>query len=186
MAGNRPSTGLNVMTVQEATNKISQRNVIRVTPTIPIGAPTAFAGGDTMTESLVEIPNAVLEPGGCSKVTAVSVFTKDTEVCGCEVIFFENNSTSAFGTANAAPSISDANALANNPLGTVLIKAGDQEAYTNFAFGTSGADGDNGSPIGVNLKAAEGSTSVYFVVVSRDTAELASTTDMTFIFHIDY
>ena len=75
MAGNRPSTGLNVMTVQEATNKISQRNVIRVTPTIPIGSPTAFAGGDTMTESLVEIPNAVLEPGGCSKVTAVSVLS---------------------------------------------------------------------------------------------------------------
>ena len=177
--------GLHKLTVQEATSAMAQRKVIRVTPTIPIGSPTTFASGDTMTETLVELPNAVITAGGASLLRKMAIFNKDNEDCALQVIFFENNSTSAFGTANAAPSISDANALSNNPIGTVYIGEADQQQFGNFYAGTTGGTTDEhtGSII---LQAAAGSTSVYFAIVSRDAATLATTTDITLIFHIDY
>ena len=159
--------------------------VIRVTPTIPIGSPTAFGDGDAMTETLVEIPNATEYEGGVSLLRNISIFNKDNEDCGIEVIFFENNSTSAFGTANAAPDITDANALANNPLGTTSIVAADQNQAGVWSIGTSGLlTDDHINPL--MLQSASGSTSVYFAIVSRDTATLASTTDITLIFSIEY
>lgn len=158
--------------------------VIRVTPTIPIGSPTAFTVGDAMTETLVEIPKAVNKRGGVSRLQSVGIFNKDNEDCKINILFFENNSTSAFGTANDAPTMSDANALANNPIGTVVIDTSDQLPCGEFTMGASGADSQATRPL--LLQAKEDSTSVYFAIVSSDTAELASTTDITLIFHIEY
>ena len=159
--------------------------VIRITPTMT-GATGEFVSGDTLTPVLVELPNAVDNDGGISLLQGMSVFNKDNADCALGIVFFENNSTPAFGTINAAPSISDADFLANNPLGSVELNAVDQTMFGGNRFGTAGGATDDHEPNQLFLQAAAGSTSVYFAMVARTTTTFDTATDISLIFNIKY
>ena len=66
---------LHKFTVAEATSKMAQRTVVRVTPT---RSTTAYADGDVLFLT-TEIPNAVLESGGCSKLVAAYLVDEDSQ-----------------------------------------------------------------------------------------------------------
>ena len=180
------AVNLHKYTAQAALNKQGTFEIIRVPLLIVLDA-GAFSSGDCLTSNLVEIPNAVLEPGGYSKLIGLSMFNKDNEDCGLSVVFFENNSTPGLGPVNEAPDMTDSEAEGNGPLGLVPMMTQDQEQIGVWSIGTTGAynDDSNKNPQLV-LKAASGSTSVYFGVICRDTPTFASTTDITMIFSIQY
>ena len=89
---------LNKHSVQEATNLMSQRKVIRVTPTLQAGATDA---GDVAFNG-TEIPNAVLAAGGCSKLMRVDIVNYSDTTCDFDIVFTENTAT--IGTVDAAVS----------------------------------------------------------------------------------
>ena len=186
MAGNRPSTGLNVMTVQEATNKISQRNVIRVTPTVIAGT---TANGDVMFNA-TEIPNAVLTPGGTSSLKCITIIDKAGEAHDMDIIFMQVQTN--FGTADSASTITDANLQAAKVLGAVKLDWTDVDTLVAQDSGSASIvtfsqwNGDNKGLNPMFLKAEEGSTSVYFTAISREEMAYAATDDLEFVFHIDY
>ena len=173
-------------TAQAALNKQGTFEIIRVPLLIGIDG-GAFSSGDCLTSNLVEIPNAVLEPGGYSKLIGLSMFNKDNEDCALSVVFFENNSNQVLGPINEAPNMTDSEAEGNGPLGLVPMMTQDQEQIGVWSIGTTGAynDDSNKNPQ-LLLKAASDSTSVYFGVICRDTPTFASTTDITMIFSIQY
>jgi hypothetical protein len=189
MAGNRSTTGLNVHTVQEATNLISQRKVIRVTPTLTIGSPTEFGDGDVLLNS-TEIPNAVLAPGGCSKLMGVTVVNYEAADDDLELVFTQVDGEN-IGTINSAPNISDADAKSLKILATWELDASD----SNMSLGNSKVFSNNASTSTTNtesnvmpifLQAEEGATSVYFQAVIKTAQSYNTTSDLEFVFHIEY
>lgn len=97
--------------------------VVSVTPTLDT---SAYAAGDTLFNStLVQVVGAA--PTGSSarglrgRVVSVTVLDQDDQNTGMTLYFLRSNVT--FGTANAAPSISDANA--QQVFGRVAIASAD-------------------------------------------------------------
>ena len=188
MAGNRKATGLNVHTVQEATNLISQRKIIRVTPTL---STSTYADGDVLF-ILTEIPNAVLVPGGCSALTHMWVADyKDVSDTDAILLFTEKNTTT-IGTINATANISAANLKANNLIGWA---SWDQSAANTSSdiddmrfhrvMSASGASEPH-TPLMI-LQAAAGSTSVYVGgILNSATTPDYDAESIELIFHIDY
>jgi hypothetical protein len=162
------------------------RKIIRVTPTLDT---SAYAQGDVLFVA-TEIPNAVLEKGGCSKLVGAYMFDKSDQ--SSDVLFTFTEGNTALGTINATANISDADLLANNICGITKIQS-DQA--------TSGAYIDNArilqmlpaSITGENtqdlllLQAADDTTSVYVqgVLISSTTPTYADG-DIQLILHIEY
>jgi len=184
--------GPQVMTVQEATNSIAQRRVIRVFPEL---AATAVSGHaqDVMCTN-VEIPNAVIRPGGCSNL--LNVYHMDYEDIQSEedfyVIFHQDN-PAAWGTLDATANISADNLKLSKVLGwrNMDNSAGETASAIDNAhlIELQGANGVNEQPLPIFLQAEEDSTSVYFTVIAKDTSGATpdwDTGDWEFIFHIEY
>jgi hypothetical protein len=169
------------MTVQEATNKMAQRRVIRVSPTLQAAATDA---GDVAWNS-TEIPNAVLRPGGCSRLTLLQVVNYTYTTCDFDILFTQNSAT--IGTVDSAVSISDDDLKTAKLLAT--IKYDDSESQVdgiNWLTSTASFVGaaSYGNPSdGILLQASENSTSVYFAGIDRTGADVD---DLEFIFHIEY
>ena len=89
----------------------SSKRIIRVTPTL---STDAYAQGDVLFTA-TEIPRAVLEKGGCSKLVGGYIFDKTDGSDDITFVFTEGNT--ALGTINATADISDADLLANNICG---------------------------------------------------------------------
>ena len=173
--------GPNAMTVQEATNSSAQRRVIRVSPTLQADPTDA---GDVAWNG-TEIPNAVLRPGGTSKITWIQVVNYTDTTCDFDIIFTQNAAT--IGTVDAAVSISDADLKTAKVLAAINIDASDSELdlinmLTNAAIRGAANSGFNEAS-GIKLQAAEGSTSVYFSGIDRTGADVD---DLEFIFHVEY
>ena len=181
MAGNRNQFGPNVMTVQEATNQVAQRRVIRVSPTLQAAATD---DGDVAWNG-TEIPNAVLRPGGCSRLTLMQIVNYSDTTCDFDIIFTQNAVT--MGTVDAAISITDANLKTAKLLTAIqYIDAENQVDGVAWLTGTAimgGAASYGNMANGVLLQASEDSTSVYFSGIDRAGADID---DLEFIFHIEY
>ena len=67
-----------------------RRKIIRVTPTLDNTG--AYADGDVLFQ-MTEIPNAVKEDGGTSKMLGAYVIDKDQDTFGVDLMFFEKNTT---------------------------------------------------------------------------------------------
>ena len=183
MAGNKNRFGPNVMTVQEATNSLAQRRVIRVSPTFQAAATdqhdVAFNG--------TEIPNAVLRPGGCSKLIRLEVMNYSDLDIDFDFIFTENTVT--LGTVDAAVSITDADLKTAKILGHIVYDAGDRatDLIKGLLGSTTGLGDNSGSTVPTGspmiLQAAENSTSVYVSGIDRTGADVD---DLQLIFHIEY
>ena len=176
---------LHKLTVQEATNQIAQRKVIRVIPTIETAE---YESGDVIFNS-VAIPNAVMGKGGCSKLLAAYMVSNSTDNLLFEMIFTENSAT--FGTVNATANITDGNIKASNVLGFVSCESADDT--TNYLDNSeikrvydNRSDAANDSPgfDPILLQAASGSTSVYFAAIGGTTVTFGAD-ELEFIFHIE-
>ena len=172
MAKNPNPYGPQALTVQEATNLTAQRKVIRVSPALQAAAidqhDVAWNG--------TEIPNAVLVPGGCSKLVRMQVAMYDDTTCDLDIIFTQNTAT--IGTVDAAISISDADLKTAKLLGIIVL----DESATSVDL-VNGLTSYDAPTNGILLQASEDSTSVYFSGVDRTGADLD---DLEFIFHIEY
>jgi hypothetical protein len=173
--------GPNAMTVQEATNSTAQRRVIRVSPTLQAGA----TDNNDVAWNGTEIPNAVLRPGGCSRLTLMQVVNYSDTTCNFDIVFTQNTAT--IGTVDAAVSITDADLKTAKLL--AAIKYADAEHQVdgiNWLTGTAvmaGGSSYGNMANGILLQASEGSTSVYFSGIDRTGADVD---DLEFIFHIEY
>ena len=172
MAKNPNPYGPQALTVQEATNLTAQRRVIRVSPSLQAAATdqhdVAWNG--------TEIPNAVLVPGGCSKLVRMQVAMYDDTTCDLDIIFTQNTAT--IGTVDAAISISDADLKTAKLLGIIVL----DESATSVDL-VNGLTSYDAPTNGILLQASEDSTSVYFSGIDRTGADLD---DLEFIFHIEY
>ena len=159
--------------------------------------PTLIAGtthdNDVMFDS-TEIPGAVSNRGGISKLVGMTIIDKDQESHDMELIFTENQVN--FGTAGDATSITDANlALAKVlhafPLdfsdGQLVIPQDSGQAAIWSTSGLTGAiDEAAKSYMPLILKAGSNTTSVYFTAISAAEMAYAATDDLEFVFHIEY
>jgi len=163
----------------------SNYKVIRVTPTLET---SEYAAGDVIFNS-VEIPNAVIGNGGCSKLVAAFVQSENATNHELEIIFTESAAT--FGTVNATANISSADLRTAGMLGYMACEAADDT--TNFLDNSeikriydsrsdSSASTPNADPI--LLQASDDSTSVYFAVLGGATVTFGAD-DLEFIFHIE-
>lgn len=130
-------------------------DLITITPTV-LNA-DAYDAGDVVFDSTA-ISNAVRLLGGQAMLQSVVVADKGDQKAQLRLVFLDSNVT--LGTADAAPSISDANAL--KVLGTVEVLAAD---YIDLG-GASVATVRN---IGLPIEAASGSTDVYVAAFTSGT-----------------
>ena len=158
-------------------NTISPYNVIDVTPTL---STDEYASGDVLFNK-VEIPNAVLGEGGCSKLVGLTCNSKkaaDTNI----IVFFMTNDQSV-GAANSAMNVSASDGAAAGFLGFVDL------SDTGYDLGNFNlhqmADTNSDKDMKMLLQAASGSTSVYFFA-STTTVQTYAADDLTFRFHIQY
>ena len=160
------------------------RKVIRVTPTVIAGTTHV---DDVMFNS-TEIPSAVLEKGGCSKLVGILLIDKDNEAHDFDIHFTQGQQN--FGTAGSAPSVSDSDLIAAKPLGAVDVdwsatatSVGSIASLCYFAGHNRNA---NALQLPMLLEAASDSTSVFFTAICRAETDFAATDDLTFVFHIEY
>lgn len=161
-------------------------NVIRVTPTVDTNA---YADGDVFFNA-TEIPNAVSYRGGISKLVGISAVSVDAESVDCELLFHEVGGVN-LGTLNSAPDISDANFLNLKILGIHEMKNADwisnhSSSDSEASVYSNALTQADQSPIGMLLKANEGSTSVYVSAIAKESTNFAAATDLQLIFHIQY
>ena len=152
------------------------RTVIDVTPTLHTGE---YASGDIMFNR-AEIPNAVIEKGGCSKLLNVTYNSKKADDHSYLVHLITNNQS--VGSANDACNISAADGAAAGFLGSVTLS--NDHDLGNFATGGATKTGGFDS-LNFLLQAASDSTSIYFFVTTTSVATYAAD-DLTFRFHIEY
>lgn len=164
----------------------TNRKIIRVTPTLDTNA---YAQGDVLFVA-TEIPNVVLEKGGCSKLVGAYMFDKSDQLSDITFVFTEGNT--ALGTINATANISDANLLANNLCGITKVDA-DQAQTANDIDNSrihqmlpASIAGENNDNL-LLLQAANDSTSVYVqgLLISSTTPTYADG-DIQLILHIEY
>ena len=172
MAKNPNPYGPQALTVQEATNLTAQRRVIRVSPALQAAATDAH----DVAWNGTEIPNAVLVPGGCSKLVRMQVAMYDDTTCDLDIIFTQNTAT--IGTVDSAISITDADLKTAKLLGIIVL----DESATSVDL-VNGLTSYDAPTNGILLQASEDSTSVYFSGIDRTGADLD---DLEFIFHIEY
>ena len=164
------------------TSYLQKYEVIRVTPTL---STDAYSTGDVLFNS-VEIPNAVREDGGCSKLINMFVVNQNMDVIDVNFFFSENSMT--LGTINATANIADGDVEAGKILGTMKLD-GDQtqtggidNAHVSMVMDAGGA-GESGNPL--LLQAAAGSTSVYVAgIITTGTPTLAAD-DIDLILHLE-
>ena len=168
----------------------TNRKIIRVTPTLL----AEEHHDDDVLFTSVEIPNAVLENGGCSKLlTAFLIdYGKEHQDVDYNIIFTQGNTI--FGGQNATASISDADFKANKFCGVCKV-LGDTGA-------TYGLDGNNVLPFlpasggneNVNdltlLQAENDSTSVFvhcvIFNVNASTNPTYTANQLELVLHIEY
>jgi hypothetical protein len=161
-------------------------NVIRVTPTVDT---SAYSANDTFFNA-TEIPNAVSSRGGVSKLVGISAVSVDAEIVVCELLFHQTGGIN-LGTLNTAPDISDANFLSLNILGVHSMQAADwisnhSSTDSEASIYSNALTQADQSPLGMLLKADEGSTSVYVSAIAGTTNNFAAATDLQLIFHLEY
>ena len=155
----------------------SDFKVIDVTPTLHT---SEYAAGDIMFNR-VEIPNAVLGKGGCSKLVGLTCNSKKADDTNIIVFFMTNNQS--VGSANDPMNVSASDGAAAGFLGFVDL------SDTGYDLGNFNlhqmADTNSDKDMKMLLQAAAGSTSVYFFA-STTTVQTYAADDLTFRFHIQY
>ena len=158
-------------------NPHSNYAVIDVTPTL---STDEYASGDIMFDR-VEIPQAVLGNGGCSKLINVTYNSKKADDYTYIVYLMSNDQT--VGTANAALGVSASNGAAAGMLGAISLS----NDHDLGSFATGGATKTGGfDSLNFLLQAADDSTSVFLGMVADQAAVTFDATDsLQIILHIE-
>tara|TARA_R100000008_G_C3487797_1_gene117119 strand:+ start:106 stop:618 length:513 start_codon:yes stop_codon:yes gene_type:complete len=166
------------------TSYLQKYEVIRLNPTVETGE---YANGDVIFTGL-EIPNAVREDGGCSKLISAFVVAEGSNHPIGYLVFTEKTVT--LGTVNATADVSHANLIAANPLGVVYtedtIDTDDKIDNVTFGqfFGTGNGHEEFGLPI--LLQADAGSKSVYVgMIKDQEVVTFPQTDSLQVILHIE-
>ena len=163
-------------------------NVIRVFPRLDTSG--AYSNGDVLFNA-VEIPNAVRERGGVSKVVGISATCADAVTIDCELIFHQTGGIDLV-TFNAQPDITDSNFLKLNFLGIHKMinsdwLSNDSSADSATTMYNSALTQADQNPVSFLLKADEGSKSVYVSALSSEgSIDFAAATDLSLIIHVEY
>ena len=163
----------------------SSKKIIRVTPTLDT---SAYAGGD-VAFTATEIPRAVLEKGGCSKLVNAYIMDQDRDTYDLDLIFTEKNT--AIGTLNATADISDANMEAIGLCGFCRFKSdvafmGGIDQVRLIRWSETVADSERTSAGPIFLQADSDSTSVYVSgIISSGTPTFAAADDIDIVLHIE-
>ena len=163
-------------------------NIIRVRPTL---STNAYAQGDVLFVE-TEIPNAVSSRGGVAILEAAYVLDLADDGGNDATIIFSEKNTTAIGTINETADISAENFAANDIIGVAIIDASAGSTGTkidnlrmNPIMPITGEQEQSSAPL--ILKAADGSTSVYFSgILTSGTTPIFAADDLQFIFHIKY
>ena len=181
--------GIHTYSVQEAVNQHLGK-VIRVTPSVLAGATD---DNDVMFAAPAEIPNAVSQKGGTSRLIAMTIVDYDAEAHDMDIFFSQKNEV-ALGTQDGAVDISDVNLSKQGVLGAITVNWGESAVgligSSMVTVGPSstvaGTNTSNQVPLPMLLQAQSDSTSVYFQGIAREAADWAATGNLEFIFHIEY
>lgn len=166
------------------TSYLQKYEVIRLNPTVETGA---YANGDVIFTGL-EIPNAVREDGGCSKLISGFLVTEGGDEPIGYLVFTEK--TVALGTVNATADVSHANFIAANPLAVVYTDSNvdtddriDNIDMRQFYGKSTGAE-EFSMP--VLLQADAGSKSVFLGMVADQSGVTFDNADsLQVILHIE-
>ena len=152
-------TEIHKFTVQERLGKMDV-DLITVIPTVSTGSTDANA--DLLFDSL-EIENAVAVPGGSSILQSVSVFHKGDQNVIFDLLFFQV--TQDLGTAGAALTWGGSSETTNADNAVLLghVSITDWSDLVDVQIATK-------NNIGLVLKAASGTTSIYCAGVCRGVA----------------
>lgn len=134
-------------------------DVVTITPTVD--PTTAYAAADVLFNP-VEVENAVQE-NGRSVVQSIVVIDTDDQQQAFDLVFFDSNVS--LGTVNAGSTLSDNGA--GTGIGHVSITASDYCDLGNSAEATK-------RNVGLEIKPADGETSVWVGAISRGTPTYAS------------
>ena len=156
-------TRLHNYSVQEKLNKMDV-DIITVTPTLNVDTD----GGDDGTQDndvmfdYTEIPNAVAVPGGSAIIQSITLLDKDDLGAAIDLVFADADT--GLGTLDAA--VSDDDAGAEGILGYTSI--------TSYFDGVAWQVASKNN-LGMVVKAATGSTSIYVAGVNRNGAAVTNT-----------
>tara|TARA_R100000664_G_C2662528_1_gene78079 strand:+ start:11 stop:523 length:513 start_codon:yes stop_codon:yes gene_type:complete len=166
------------------TSYLEKYEIIRVTPTLNNGV--AYQAGDVMFTA-TEIPNAVRENGGCSKIVRCYLMDQDRETYDCQLIFTEKNT--ALGTINETANISDEDMEAIGFCGVYLIQTDAAQIGLIDNTKIMAAQELSGEDESVNpflIQAESGSTSVYVSgIIVTGTPTFTAADDIDIILHIE-
>tara|TARA_R100000655_G_scaffold36845_1_gene71282 strand:- start:180 stop:695 length:516 start_codon:yes stop_codon:yes gene_type:complete len=167
------------------TSYLEKYEIIRVTPTLDT---SAYSNNDVFFNA-TEIPNAVRESGGCSRLLDITILNEDNVDCAVDLVFMQVSKD--LGTINDVVGSNSkwTNALAKaaKVLGVVKIDMTDSftnlvnnivYTYNNFGTGSGGM-----APF--LLQAESDSTSVYVAAVIRDGTPTCAADDWELVFHIE-
>lgn len=180
------ANGIHKYTVQEATNQIAQRKIIRVTPTMDNG--TAYADGDVLFNS-TEIPNAVLANGGCSKLVRAYLHNHKDASFNFDLVFTENqvNLGTINDTVGSDSLWTEALAKASGVIGFLETESGDNDInLINSQLVHLNHDASAVGDMPMLWQAASNSTSIYFAGIDRTGGTDFGADDLEFVFHIEY
>ena len=158
-------------------------NIVRVTPTVIAGTTHV----DDVMFLTTEIPNAVSSRGGVSLLHSVGIIDYDNEKHNIDLIFMRNNVS--IGAADAAPAWSDSDIVDAEMIGAIDIDwdtAAVSLSVAHMAFFSGTNRNANTQQLPMMIQATEGSTSAYFTAIAKEEADYAATTNLEFIFHLQY
>tara|TARA_R110002012_G_scaffold59266_7_gene154761 strand:+ start:1723 stop:2214 length:492 start_codon:yes stop_codon:yes gene_type:complete len=158
----------------------NQKIIIDVTPTLH---GSEYASGDALFNH-IEIPKAVKEAGGCSKLINVTVNSKKAAATGMTVILMQ--SAQSMESANTAMDITAVEGTAANFLGHVDFGSSSSFDMGNYIISmATGNTQTKTHTLPMLVQADNNSTSIYFTAVILGTVTYAAS-DLTFRFHIEY
>ena len=166
--------------------------VIRVTPTCTTDA---LGSAYDVIFNGAEIPNAVLTPGGCSKLIKAYVIDYTGATNDLHVVFHETSGIDLGPTdSSATANISDANLRLLKVTGMMQLDADNAETdlgganiHSFLGHGLTSTSSTD-QPIKLFpllLQAEKGKTSTYFSVMTGNSETFAADS-LEFIFHIEY
>ena len=156
-------------------NSLSNYKIIDVTPTL---STAEYAQNDCLFNK-VEIPNATLGNSGCSEIVQITVTSKKATWKEIDVVIFQNNQS--LQSANDPIAVTAADGSAAGMLGWINLPIACDLGDFTFANAVP-AVGETQLPL--LLTSADDTSSCYFIVVLRGTAETFAASDLTFRFHI--
>lgn len=145
--------------------------VIRITPTSYVGT---TAAADAVIFNPTEIEGAVAgRSGGSSVIESITVIDKNDNTADDLFLYFFQKGDNDLGTLGSAVSISDANLIANKPLGSLEVRGASGSNIGDLVNLTMASDATDNR---IGILAEYGSTSTYIAAVAENTS-FVSTAD---------